>query len=108
MAVTCEESIQRSYHIDVCPARVALAEPSKSADAVAASSLDLSLLPAIPPSLKGTTRFQHYESVLKAMQSLKRGCGANLKLEFRSPTLKYRAMQDVMEILFCKLFFLLI
>ena len=62
---------------------------------------DLSLLPQNPPSIKGRHRFLHYEEVLKIFEGVKQSGKPHVNIE--DSLNKLRTLQDVMEILFCKL-----
>lgn len=103
-STVCEEHIRQAYHVNICPSQFDLTESWKLQPVIAESTdspLELSKIPTNPLSLKGVSRFKHYENMLDIILTLKRG--GNPRIQSKSIS-KFRALQEVMEILFCKFY----
>lgn len=90
MAAVCYDEVQPAMHINV-DRPTAVKKPE---------ILDLTTLETNLPSYTASIRFQRYENVHRILSALKKG--SNPSVRFIDPLQKIAALQEAMEVLFCK------
>ena len=90
MAAVRYDEVQPAAHINI----------DRPTTAKQPEILDLTTLETNLPSYTGSIRFHRYESVHRILSALKKG--SNPSIRFIDPLQKVAALQEAMEVLFCK------